>query len=341
MALIAVPYITWSTYLIHKYYNNIKRQSPIGGIVNIVEMDSCLGFKLIPSSKDRYLNPSGGYLADIFVDDRGFRNNSLIRNDTLIDSFLFLGCSFTFGMNCQYEETYPYLLSKYYNANCYNSAMEGYGFAQMILVAEKYVPLIKPKIVFLQYSDWLLDRANSPFMETNAFLIYTPYFNYQDGIAQLKSPKRLNYVLNRNSLKGFISTSRGFSDFSNYWKVAFPNIASNHFDQISFSFEKRLNQDEQDRNINTIKYILERIQKLCSENGCEVVLIGIKDQRYKHQFHKMTYVDTEEALLQNLKGGNYSKAYHFWLPDSSSCYDQHPNKNAHFEMHTAIIKALE
>ena len=63
------------------------------------------------------------------------------------NSIVFLGCSLTFGIGVNYEQTWPYYVSKELGLDCVNLAQPGTGINASYRAAKVWLPIIKPKVV--------------------------------------------------------------------------------------------------------------------------------------------------------------------------------------------------
>ena len=67
------------------------------------------------------------------------------------DYFLFTGCSITEGVGLKLEDTYPYIVAKYYNKDYYNLAVGGSGNDLLTLnVLSFLLQFKKPSKIFIQ-----------------------------------------------------------------------------------------------------------------------------------------------------------------------------------------------
>jgi len=58
-----------------------------------------------------------------------------------------LGCSITFGIGVNYEQTWPYYVAKELGLDCVNLAQPGTGINASYRAAKMWLPVIKPKVV--------------------------------------------------------------------------------------------------------------------------------------------------------------------------------------------------
>ena len=73
----------------------------------------------------------------------GYRSDSFDGGD----GFIFLGCSFTYGDGLEEYETWPWMVGKYFDVKVWNLAVNGEGDDICFLLAHKWIPKLKPKVV--------------------------------------------------------------------------------------------------------------------------------------------------------------------------------------------------
>ena len=106
---------------------------------------------------------------DYDINKNGHRCKNIDEMD--LDNYvLFTGCSHTYGVGLELENTYPYLVSKALNCDYYNLAISGAGIDALEYNLLSWLGLIpkKPKMIFLQMPDH------------TRFAGYNPYVNSDD-----------------------------------------------------------------------------------------------------------------------------------------------------------------
>ena len=81
------------------------------------------------------------------VNSHGFRGDDL--HPIKSDSFIALGCSFTFGVGVTADQTWPSVLSKSLDMHGYNLGAPACGVETMFRVLQYWLPILKSKHVFL------------------------------------------------------------------------------------------------------------------------------------------------------------------------------------------------
>ena len=69
------------------------------------------------------------------------------------NSIVFLGCSLTYGIGVNYEQTWTYYVSKELGLDCINLAQPGTAINASYRVAKYWLPIIKPKAVMFYVPD--------------------------------------------------------------------------------------------------------------------------------------------------------------------------------------------
>lgn len=77
------------------------------------------------------------------TNEHGFRSDEFIGDDGII----FLGCSLTYGYGLEEDETWPWIVGKHFQSKVWNLAMSGHGDDACFIVAQKWIPKLKPKLV--------------------------------------------------------------------------------------------------------------------------------------------------------------------------------------------------
>ena len=104
--------------------------------------------------ENKSISSKFGWTADNIkyeVNKWGYRYNKDFEKNH--DSAVFLGCSITFGVGVDYEDTWPYIVSKELGVECINLGQPGVGQNASVRVAREWIDIIKPKYVFFFMQD--------------------------------------------------------------------------------------------------------------------------------------------------------------------------------------------
>ena len=366
-----------SFYLIKEIYSNFRAvdklytyyKKNIGILGNVFTADDTLGHRGVPNGyglsvyplQDRQIN------IPILLNNEGFRIPAKTQNADSDTLMMFLGCSFTWGDYSLAEDNYSSQainLLKYKSLNC---GTDAYGLAQMLILAERKIPQHRPKVVSIQYSPWLADRARFmffpsahgvmpfPFVTKNKeakFYIHAPFFR--------SSLYNLDYKYYKMSPVSFADK------FSFFFKVGFPvailDSWKQRFAQLKMNVGILPTAESDNQKIE--KYVYERIYELCKQNGARMVVLNIggfgysDEERISNHYDRkhfqetmnseliknVTFVDADSVLRAGIKPKeNYSK-YVQWAKVSktdSIIYDNHPNPMAHKIIANTLVEKMK
>lgn len=366
-----------SFYLIREIYFNFRAvdklyayyKKNIGILGDVFMADDTLGHRGVPNGSGVSVFPleNRQIKVPIQLNEEGFRIPVKTKNADSDTLMLFLGCSFTWGDYSLAEENYSSQaidLLKYKSLNC---GTDAYGLAQILILAERKIPQYHPKIVSVQYSPWLADRARFmffpsahgvmpfPFVTKNkdsGFYIHQPFFR--------SSLYNSEYRYYKTSPVSFVDK------FSFFFKVGFPVVILDSWKQHIAKWKMTLGilPTAESDNQKIEKYIYERIYELCKQNGARMVVLNIggfgysDEQRMTNHYNRkhfqetmnaelvknVTFIDADSVLRAGIKPKeNYSK-YVQWGKVSktdSIIYDNHPNPMAHKIIAKTLAKALK
>ena len=135
-----------------------------------------------------------------------YGHRSVEPNTLSDDYFLFTGCSITEGVGLKLEDTYPYIVAKYYNKDYYNLAVGGSGNDLLTLnVLSFLLQFKKPSKIFIQLpeenryflsnkTDNCVGLFNGSSQETDIWKFYI-----ENEIYNIDRGKNTSYVKNFNT----------------------------------------------------------------------------------------------------------------------------------------------
>ena len=332
-----------------RLYDYYKAGSNLQG--RVFEADAELGHHGIPNSSGfhSYTIDTTRKQIPIFLDSLGFRTAApqfALKSDT---SLLFLGCSFTWGDFCPAEKTYSYRVSQGLNSQYINAGTSAYGLAQMLILAREYIPKQKPKIVFVQYSPWLADRARFTFYPSAFGIMPFPFiYRTTDGF-DVHRPFFASSLYQPESAH-FKQTARSFSDkLAFVWQVGLPVVVKDYFKQKWAFWQMSLGTEPRAESNNQAieRYVYEEIAKICQENGTQLVVVnlggfGYDETRFDNHYDRtrfqktvanknLTFIDVDSSLRAGLKTHKEYDKYLLWdkTGKDSVLFDNHPNANTH------------
>ena len=329
----------------------------IGILGDVFMADDTLGHRGIPNGSGVSVYPleNRQISVPIRLDNEGFRIPVIPQNigsDTLM---IFLGCSFTWGDYSLAEENYPSQaadLLKYKSLNC---GTDAYGLAQMLILAERKIPQHHPKIVSVQYSPWLADRARFMFFPSAYGVMPFPFLTKDAASKFYIHQPFFRSSLYNTDYKYYKTSPKSFADkFSFFFKVGIPVAMVDRWKQRITQWKMILGilpMAEPD-NQKIEKYVYERIYEICKQNGAKLVVLNLggfgysDEQRMSNHYDRkyfqktmnrevvrnVTFIDADSVLRAGIKPNeNYSK-YVQWAKVSktdSILYDIHPNPMTH------------
>ena len=324
----------------------------------VYQYDPELGSAPIPGSQTKNLYPDG-YTVPIRFDQNGFRVplNTPESNALNHPSMLVLGCSYSFGLGCPAEKTYPYLVGQQLKMNSLNAAYPGYGLAQMLILAKRLIPKYKPDFVLVQFSPWLADRPQNP-ISPWSYIGTSPFFiKSNDGKLTIHPPVFKPKISELNILN-YHYTPKSTADYLSFMKnVGIPfyisdgaNLAVYYFKRLFGIIPKQVNKSEE-----IVDFVYEEIERLCEENHAQMVIVIITDpgtwrKPSPAEIEKLKsipntiIVNTEPALLNALPvktKSAYDSAYRIWHGSPPVCIDIHPNETAHQIIAAQIIQTIK
>ena len=334
---------------IDQLYNHYKSGSNLQG--RVFEADVRLGHHGVPNSHGfhSYIVDTTHKQIPIYLDRLGFRAvappNAVMPNASL----LFLGCSYTWGDFCPAEKTYAYRVANDLGAQYTNAGTSAYGLAQMLLLARQFIPKQKPKVVFVQYSPWLADRARITFFPS-AFGVMPFPFIYRKANGFDIHPPFFESSLYQQESVDFKQTPSSFLDKMTFiWQIGLPVVAVDYFKQkwaflqMDFGIEPRAEVNNQ----AIERYAYDEIASICQKNGAKLVVVnlggfGYDESRFNNHYDRtrfqktvtnknLTFVDADSALRAGLRSHKEYEKYLLWDHEGrdSVMFDNHPNANTH------------
>ena len=323
-------------------YKEIKQKSR-GWYGRVHKYDDSLGFSPIPNARGMHVFPIGpdvpmrynknGFRVPLYEDlDMGKR-----------PLFLFLGCSYTYGDGCLAEDTFPYLIGKYFNGTSINAGVCGYGLTQLYVLAQKLIPQYRPNVVIVQYSDWLINRATRPFSPTYFTRIPHPYFTEQQGKFKIAPPVYRTNMFDYD-FSYYRTTRKSIFDYCSFLcAAAIPLKIYDDINYLIFCIKKigGLIVEPTEKKQEVCDFFYKEMQDLCNKYSAKMIILGLGDQSYRIN-PELIYINTEEGLKKNLKSvSDYSVTYRHWRGNPPSKVDNHPNPLAHQIIASQVIEKIK
>ena len=344
LSIVAVVYMLMITAKSVMIWQAEREISHSVGLLKVIEPDDTLGYRLksnlIEENGACFVYPDSSKIYSICSDEMG---NRATHNDSLATtpkgSLLFLGCSFTFGFFSDADSLYPKRISDQQALSCKNAAMSGYGFSQMLMRAEQDIPHYKPQVVFVQYSDWLIERSQSIHNITiQPLQISNPYFYEENGAIKTalplynnkymidilkRMPQKRNGLLNQLVTILQLDVIQILNDLTNLKIYALQSIGS-------------IPSPTTDKQKIALGFF-EKMKQLCDYNHCRLIIIGVGSQSFAVP-SAYEFVNTDTVLKQYADSihSSYEKLYHNWTANGKVDFDDHPNHFAHRKIADAV-----
>ncbi|MCL5036181.1 MAG: hypothetical protein M1269_03585 [Chloroflexi bacterium] len=345
--------LVWAAYKSNDLYIHVKHEK-IAGHKNTYLNDPSIGFSCVLIRFDKS------------CDDHYAKDNPAQLSGPLV---LALGDSFTVGVGCKLDETYPYKVAGRLNGRFINAGLCGAGLSQMLIIGRKLIPEYRPRYVLVQYSPWLVRRAgelfspsrivDSPGGTAGILNIPTPFLTESsDGSLSLHPPVYRSKFL--DIPEKYRKTPPGLIDrISFILSAGVPAYADDLFKKTLYKIKRKLELTPRPaRNYEKIiKSIYGELNDICKENGAKLVIVamdGTEAYKIEELPHSDTgalksidgaiFVDAMTPLFEKLDTKTYdaySRKYHFWKGTPPACVDKHPNPEAQKMTAEEILKAIK
>ena len=351
LAVFAEAYMIYVAYRTVGIYKNIKTDQR-GWKGNVHAADAELGFSPVPNSVGAHVFPRGQVIP-MRYDEDGFRvpmevGKSSKRPRPLI---LALGCSFTYGDANYAKDTYPYLVGHSLKGTSKNAGVCGYGLSQMLLLAKRLVPIHKPDYLLVQYSTWLVNRAQKPFAPSYFGKLPAPFFYEKNHSLALYPPIFLTKIMEL-PIDRYRNTPTSWIDaFSFYWNVGLPLSFHDDFNMLKYRIYRRIGIIPNPTNTRDglIKYVYKTINNVAEEYGARLVIVVLGGNANPVEVNEQLFpsdallVNAHDALLRRLpitNIENFLTEYAHWRGSPSILVDAHPNETAHKIIADAIVSEI-
>ncbi|MCP4441370.1 MAG: hypothetical protein GY810_20885 [Aureispira sp.] len=277
--------------------------------------DSIYGFALSNGKHQVRINDSLIYNCTHTLDSARITSLSPTINKELTTVHIH-GCSFTFGMGVNDEDSYPFLLQSLLDTivTISNQAVPGHGTIQSLLkLREQEKQGTLPNLVVLNYASFHDERnvLSSTYRQSLA-LGFANNENKKEAYKACKFP----YVELNEDKKDFQVNYCAWADLYQNWIL---RTYSSTVNFLQTSLERNA-YPEEDNQLAT-KLIIKEIQEICLRNETQFLLVGI-----------LTNDKTTEMVSYFQKLGIQTLMMDIDLTDehyNNMPYDSHPNRLAH------------
>lgn len=351
LALLALVYAGWVAQRSWTAYSWQKAgRGTVGGLY---EADPELGFRLVPGSVGAERFPIGPDVA-ARIDRDGFRvpvdaPDPSPRKRPLV---LALGCSFTFGAACLAEDTFCHRVAEGLGGSCVNAGVNSYGEAQMLILARRLIPKLRPDVVLFQHSRWLGDRSRAWKAMTYFGDVPTPTFVGPE--ARIRPPQFQPIVFDL-PVDEYLRAEPGGPGFLSFlFRAGFPMFLHDDAHRAWNALTSRAEEPTPDSIF--FPKVHAEVAELCRANGARLVFVVIGsgcpgESTPKHIAEsRALVVNASQALCGSLPGMEgldmraqcviYLDHFAHWAGEPRVMIDVHPNAAAHALMANEILSVL-
>jgi len=268
---------------------------------------------------------------------------------------LALGCSYSFGFACRAEESFPERVAQRLHGTCRNAAMPGFGLAQMLILARKHIPRLKPDIVLVQYSGWLVYRSREDHIAGLPGTLPAPQFVTSATGMALALPS-FEFVANPFDLPvaEYLETPASWFDFASFVaRVELPSQSRLDWRATRVWIHGLVEHAAEPADEQEIeRSVYSEIASLCAQNGAHMVVVALwKNMPAEGPVVPAAVTELGcpvviplPALRANLAEKTregYMREYMHWRGDPPVLVDGHPNARAHAIIADEIMRELE
>jgi hypothetical protein len=350
---VSVFYGGYVIYRAATFYVNIKY--PQRGMQGrVYRFDPELGFAPIPNSQGAHVLPPGPNIP-IRYDADGFRiprDDKADVRSRLRPLVLALGCSYTYGDACTAEDAYPYLVGKQIGGSSINAGGCAYGLSHMVILARRLLPTYKPDYLLVQYSPWLVPRAQSFFVPSFYGKITNPFYFERENTLRLSLPIFRPIIIDL-PIDQYKTSTKGVADCLSFLtSVGIPLGVYEDIHMLLFRTKRRLgfipspSHDES----KIIQTAYGEIARLAQTNGARmiVVVLGCDEKPLPVPKEILALnplvANAHAALLGRLPEKtleSYAKRYVHWNGSPPVVVDAHPNPSAHKIIAEEIVNIIK
>lgn len=267
------------------------------GWANFKQVDSLIVYDDLQVNGQGILvaNAAHGEVYGLPVNSEGFHSPEFADTDTARPTAMLIGDSFTWGMNAsEADSSFANILRKESGWNVHNLGIPAADPVQYALIAEQYIPRLRPDIVIVCFytgNDIMLqDREAAPFREfyyfTNAGAILTEIdgIHFPDAQSAYDHLTKDRYVLtgNRNAAEWLVSRSAVLSRLYS----------------VRFRWEEKVRWERQLDDLSITLRHLMRVRDAAMKNSTEIRMVLIPQRKE---------ADMERARFE----GRYGQLFHY------------------------------
>jgi hypothetical protein len=339
-------------------YDSIKIVQPAPmhnqGVIQgeLGQFDPLFGYSLLPNSSGVWLVAKGEPVP--FHNDANGIRAPITTADKQTDKqggLIFFGDSFTYGQLLHYQQTFAFLTAKKLGETSVNAGVPSYSLVQMLMYARQIIPKRHPGYVIVQYSPWLVLRAEAGVAMDKAGMVMAPYF-YQSNDRMQVAPVPFvppHQIMERE--QKYKTTPKGFWDAVSFFTTVGIPFYVHHMYHLAIFRTKQLLGLAPRKSTDTIaiiKYTYQAFDDLAKTHHAKLVILALGTAA---PLHVPTDLFPKDALLVNgwkamvdklnpPTSNNYIRQYYHWRGNPPIPVDWHPNAKADAITANAIVSAI-
>jgi hypothetical protein len=271
------------------------------------------------------------------VNSEGFHSPEFSDTDSTKRTVVLIGDSFTWGMSATHDDSsFAGLVRRESGWNVHNLGIPAADPVQYALVAERFIPRLRPDVVclfFFMGNDVMLhDRVPDPFREfyyfTNAGALWVEW----DGRTFSDPRSAYDYFITE---KYFLSGERNALE----WGVSKSAILSRLY-SVRFRWEEKLQWERQLEDLSLTNSYLLRVRQVALDHGAQFRIIVIPERkeadmsrdRYEQRFGELFH---HPILGQHVEWPEVAKDHFVHYPDA------HLNDRGHAVYAEYLLRLLD
>ncbi|MFC2150169.1 hypothetical protein ACFLQV_01570 [Calditrichota bacterium] len=352
--LIVVPTLTCAGYVLfrgHVMYNMFKHQR-VWREGNPLIGDAKHGWTPQPNSEGIY--HFYGETRELKFDSIGAR---VTESDAEGGVLLALGCSWTEGAMVEAEETFTAVAAKQLDLRPINMGRGGQGYSQMQMLAEEYVTKIRPDVVLIQYSDWLVKRSMRLYAPTHFGHRPNPYYSRNAAGNFEINPPVFYHEISAYPGQSYRNNKFGPLEYTSFqYHIGLPFVLRDLYMLNLTKLKTRLDMTPKPLEMSEgnqkrlTGFFYSKLVDLCLENDAKPVIVCIGSDPVSPQTQEI-FENIDSAVVVNAVDSMYSQLdeptreqyymrYGFWSGDPPELVDKHPNAKSHEETGRLIADAI-
>lgn len=316
---------------------------------NAYEIDPAIGPVLSRSAAGVWLIPKGDPVP-FRHDDEGLRVPLRVAHSFeghRHPRLLFLGDSFTYGMLVAAEDTFVSRTALKLRGEAINGGVPGHGLAQMVLRARQLIPKYKPDYVVVQYSPWLVGRAQSEFMPGSGGMFAVPYYFDESGSTRIALAYFSQLSATVSRLETYKTSPSGLADEVSFvWRAAFPLIMRRDANVAALRVGQWLDVVPRPslRAEAIVRDAYAEIDEIARSNGGQMAILVLLNLGWPLEVPEYAFppgvprINAWDAMVQRLgpQPDAFVRHYFLWRGDPPEPVDPHPNEEAHAVIADAV-----